>query len=897
MIGILVFVLLFAVTTKCSPAVQSCPCKIDKTTNTVDCSSRDPRLTAVPKCVPRNVRKLILSNNKFNKLQRRQFEDFNKLVYLDISDCFIEYLSEETFDGLHELETLLLTDNLIENLNTTNFIGVPKLRFLDLTSNHIKDIQECTFSELINLRNLSLGGNHLSYLKPQVFDGLSTLKQLDLHNNRLRYAISFPPDVFKPLSGLLEINIEGICHPDEVSNCTYIDTQLSVLSSLKILHMDGYPKQILGPGFRSLTNLEEIYLANLTEITELTLINIRNSPIRKLDFGLCYIYAIHKFSFSLLNNLSYLILSHNFKFCDEGIRNTTVGLNSTSIRYLDVSSTCQLSWALSPPTIKGLQQTKLQVLDLSMSCIVFINPAVFEYLPKTLKYLDLHGNRLSMIDLTFLSILENLQALYISYQTGESSALELNLKHPHRVAVSGSTLNETKHYTNDVSKLEILKDINDFGESQPKDQLVGRHLPNSEPDHDVGIDCFGDMPISLHTIDLSNSGLLSGPIGGVVEIFCGSNNTLKNLDASNQKPSKDNEKFYFNALLTRLKNLRKLETLDLSGNRLKDFHVNTFSKLTQLKRLSLNINSLVDVKFDIQRLYNLNVLDLSDNRISYLDDTFTKDIEIISKRSNLTVYLHGNKLACDCNHLKFVSWLKNTNVIFRKDNLTCVYKNGSELGLSDIVNIHRVLEAECIAVTVLVSCIFVFVVENLILGSIAVLLDRRWRFKYLSLVGKKAINPYHPIEDREIALEYDMYISYAYDHMLTPTQTLHELVAQGIHPCLKRRGFNVIIREELDVGRKLYDVISQVLRRSRKVIVFMSNDYCKDHWNVFEFNMAAMEGIYTKREVIVPIVVENLNPKDLHEEVYAYLRSGPVAKFTAETTFRGLIEYLTESVK
>ena len=242
-------------------------------------------------------------------------------------------------------------------------------------------------------------------------------------------------------------------------------------------------------------------------------------------------------------------------------------------------------------------------------------------------------------------------------------------------------------------------------------------------------------------------------------------------------------------------------------------------------------------------------------------------------------------------------WLRHTKVIFRKDNLTCEYKNGSELALSDIEDIHRVLEAECVFVTVLVSCIFIFVVQTLILGSVAVLRDRRWRFQYLSLIGKKAINPYHPIEDREITLDIDMYISYSYDHMITPHKTLHELVAQKIHPCLKRRGINVIIREELDVGRKLYEVISHVLRRSRKVVVLMSNDYCQDHWNVFEFNMAAMEGIYTKREVLVPVVLENLNLKDVHEEVYAYLRSGPVARFSSETSFRGLIEFLSESVK
>ena len=57
--------------------------------------------------------------------------------------------------------------------------------------------------------------------------------------------------------------------------------------------------------------------------------------------------------------------------------------------------------------------------------------------------------------------------------------------------------------------------------------------------------------------------------------------------------------------------------------------------------------------------------------------------------------------------------------------------------------------------------------------------------------------------------------------------------------------------------------------------------------------MAVTEGIYTKREAIVPVILETLNLKDFHAEVYAYLRTGTVARFTC----RGLIEYSSESVR
>ena len=46
---------------------------------------------------------------------------------------------------------------------------------------------------------------------------------------------------------------------------------------------------------------------------------------------------------------------------------------------------------------------------------------------------------------------------------------------------------------------------------------------------------------------------------------------------------------------------------------------------------------------------------------------------------------------------------------------------------------------------------------------------------------------------------------------------------------------------------------SEILNSGTTLIVLLSNVYCVDFWNVFEFNAAAMQGIYTKRPVIIPV--------------------------------------------
>ena len=152
-----------------------------------------------------------------------------------------------------------------------------------------------------------------------------------------------------------------------------------------------------------------------------------------------------------------------------------------------------------------------------------------------------------------------------------------------------------------------------------------------------------------------------------------------------------------------------------------------------------------------------------------------------------------------------------------------------------------------------------------VLGLLSQLWYRRWKLRYLLAVGRRTVVPYHPIEEMEIELEYDVYISYERDFHLTADETLHEFVEQKLYPELQRRGLKVLIRDEFEPGVGLYDAISQALRRCKKVVSLISKDYYK----VFEFNVALLEGIYTKRQVIIPVALENVERDDLHIEIYA----------------------------
>ena len=195
------------------------------------------------------------------------------------------------------------------------------------------------------------------------------------------------------------------------------------------------------------------------------------------------------------------------------------------------------------------------------------------------------------------------------------------------------------------------------------------------------------------------------------------------------------------------------------------------------------------------------------------------------------------------------------------------------------------------------GCVATFVMLHLILGILYAIWHRHWKIRYLLAVGRKTVYPFHPIEDCQIELEYDVYISYERDHDVTRDRTLHQLVAQVIYPALQRRGYRVVIRDELEPGSGLYHSISHTLRRCKKVAALVTRDYCRDYWNVFEFNISVLEGIYTKRQVIKPVAFEQIGREDVHDEIFAFLRAGEIGHHTANVTDEMLVDYLCDKIR
>ena len=874
-----------------------------------------------------------------NDLEVSLFKGLRNLTYLDMRGNKLISVNSTPFMELQYLEDLNLGGCRLQNLSDTMFTGLSNLLMLNLDYNDLHHLSSRVFVRLTKLKVLDLSFNDLDYLPGGLFVGLIKLKVLVLSYNRLYHSTSLPTDIFQPLIHLEQLKLFMNDIPHDV-NYTYLDNPISKVPSLKQLYITGAPNTNFGHGYSSLKNLEYLEISgNLSEINNETFFNLRYTRSLALSLGSCKLSNISRNAFSSLINLTSLDISESWFLCKYTMWKIFIAAVCNSrVKNLIAINLCTfvvIPWFdCSPPY--------LEYLDMSHN-----NLRGIPYESKSLKELILANNNIEALPFYTLSRMYNLEKLDLSdqtpYSTYSNAHLQKDIKRTTRdstgqyqlytaasVPLYNTTTTIYKHLNKTAQTVKFKDRKMTFKDQvrnmtfndQARNMTFNDQARNMKFNDQAGNMTFKDqtenmtfndqgrnmtlkseglssetrftiqsrqkIPAFLEWIDVSRSGL-------ICELYKLdiTNNSIRSLSISRFRPNTYYSCKWLKGFWPWLDKLTHLEDLDLSGNQITNISAGAFTNTTNLKHLYLSENFLITLAFEIKSLVSLKEIYLSNNIIQDASSQFTTGIT----SNDLKIYLDGNyDLRCDCRRLSFVKWLSTTNVVYNIAELMCKYENETQVSLRHRVKIYQQLNDECIYVTVTVSCVIAFIVL-LIGGSVvAVLLHKRWREQYLSVFGRRSVNPYHPLEECQIELEYDIYISYERDHDISAHKSMHDFVTKELYPWLKQKGFKVLIRDELHAGRKLYSEISEALRKTRNVVVLLSNDYCADFWNVFEFNVAAMEGIYTKRQVIIPITFEILKPELFHEEINAFLKSGPLPRYTPNTKFSVLADFLLEQL-
>lgn len=389
-----------------STSLANCNCTINVEETAADCSNKG--LTTIPDCIPNTTQSLIFEDNLLT-YRSKQFERFKFLVHLDLT--YNSHYCPDNYSilGLSKLKVLSLNWNSIHSLQRYAFAELSSLENLSLAFNYIVSIRNDSFGGLVNLRFLDLCGNSLSEIRNYQFSGLSKLLYLDLTNSfylknlynhsfsglqelkhfslgtsRLRMAIeSIDLDTFQPFTRLEELSLHRVCMgsgPGRSYNCSKMDKILSIVPSLKKLHLDKRFIDNLGPGFALLKNLEELYFHGkytlrdefiLGPLREQTFTTLNSTRVSKLVIDHIKVKGIHAKTFACLKHLTSLelVITISESDCSSVYYNFAVGLNKKNIKHIRLSVKC-LSIVYAP-SLCSLNHMQLSLSTYLMVHFIF----------------------------------------------------------------------------------------------------------------------------------------------------------------------------------------------------------------------------------------------------------------------------------------------------------------------------------------------------------------------------------------------------------------------------------------------------------------------------------------------------------------------------------------------
>ncbi|XP_029361177.1 toll-like receptor 3 [Echeneis naucrates] len=348
------------------------------------------------------LRTLNISSVPLKSLEPGCFKPISGLhsLIVDGSDMSAEVISKlcTELSGT-SIQALSLRKMKLVTLLETTFTGMQNatLTSLDLSSNGMNKIEDGSFRWLHRLETLILADNEIKHLTKKTFEGLISLKVLQMTKALVKSHSSSTPIIddftFQPLS---------------------------TLENLILQHTA--VREITAHTFTGLTSLKELDISwssytTLRNISEKTFISLAGSPLRQLNLRGTAITHINPGSFSVLRNLTVLLLDFNFinqvltgrEF--EGLDHieeihmsnnyqkiqlvSTSFVNVPNLRVLILGKGINASASkLDPSPFRPL--TNLNNLDLSNNNIANIRENTFEGLVN-LKVLKLQHNNLARL--------------------------------------------------------------------------------------------------------------------------------------------------------------------------------------------------------------------------------------------------------------------------------------------------------------------------------------------------------------------------------------------------------------------------------------------------------------------------------------------------------------------
>ncbi|XP_073953267.1 uncharacterized protein [Choristoneura fumiferana] len=568
-----------------------------------------------------------LSHNAIKSIPNNYFRQCPELLHLNLSHNSIESVDILTFEGITQLETLYISNNKISQLGLY-FARFVHLKELFLDNNNLSAIEEKNFNMMTTLDTLNISSNRLVSIDSSSFNLLVKLRNLNLSNNKIE---TIPKVLLEKnvLLSLLDLSYNSISELEpgtfEGKTITQFNIQNNKLSgTLKKNTFQGIYVEEL-----------DLSVANITELGP-NLFDGLNSTVQLINISSNSISKIHKTSFSKLEVLTTLDLSHN-KIQD--IEFDMTDLKNLSYLYINDNSIQNITQTI----FKGL--VSLKEIDLSNNDIKQIEALSFEDL-NDVETFSLNKNPLPhIIAPQMFSGLSSCTELHLTYTninslqnnafSGMDSLRLFNVSNGDLKTLEFNTFNGTgsveilvlsfnkielflinNTQINSVTEIYLNNNRLRFITKETFKDLANLHMLNLEQNLIVKIK--DEAFVTLKTI---RTLIISANENMVFNSSIFSNTPTRNLILNN-----DTAKFAFGNVEN-----TSIAGLDVSFCDITDINSVQLSKIESLERLKLSWNKIRNIdKTTFQKLRYLSWVDLSHNKISYIQPGSFSDSKTLS---------------------------------------------------------------------------------------------------------------------------------------------------------------------------------------------------------------------------------------------------------------------------
>ena len=775
-----------------------------------------------------------------------------RVLILDIISC-IKYLY--SFLGFKAISMECTYRSGFADCSHLNLASVPSSLpsstiHLDLSDNRIHILRNRSFEYLVSLITLDLSDNKMSNITPEAFKGLTNLTSLILSSNRLKVN-EISGNVFRNVKGIQMLKINSNLYTPNKNIFVEI---IKNLPELYQIELDVVPNYEFEVEFVHLKHLSVLLIhAKVFEgfyYQKRTFKHLPLTQIRTLD--LFDVYKIDNDTFSNLTDLQYLM-----------IRMGKVMNQQTLIEVFQ-----------SLDVFRDKNMTDLDISTNPFDLLFKLDVSKLQYVQRIcLKSFKLRSMYITGIDGNAL----------ITFAT-QSKCLE-------RLELVDNIIYDPKHTI--LSFICFFHNLRYFKyyDNDKRDSGINKTLDVNNSLNNTGMQTRQRFDNSITTICITST---------LTALFIKDSTVMNSLDGFSFSGGKNLQRL---ALIANLDNCsfqiegaEKLKYLDMTGWRCKTISGHLLSKVPLLETLIAARTSLgdglknnTDVAFLLQNNLNLQCVDLTYNKISYIptslfmhqfpnltnvnishnclsnfpsfesntkpeiiDLSFNsithlndKELEIIDYMKPSKIYLDGNPLQCSCQSLQFLKWMKKSDIIADVDVLRCIREDGSSQNVVDFFRKLELFESECLSKFWLPFSVTLSSVITICIIFTVVYFRYKRLFEYLVLIIRMYFIRLLPTKTRR---EYDAYVSYSH-HDLTWVMELHdELTSMGFNICFDEKTFIP--------GTPIGENIIQAIDSSRKVIFIITKNFLESDWGSYELEMTRMHAFRRGNDNMVIVVIK-----------------------------------------